>query len=190
MGNRIWSLSTGFALAIGLILLPAANVSGLTVAKGQKPHPIEAKDADGNQLSLKQYAGKLVLLDFWATWCPPCWAEIPVIKEVYKKYHKQGFEVIGIALDEDPEDVAKFVKKHEAPWRQVLDTVSYKSKFSNKYGIVAIPTAILVAPDGKIIDTFARGSRLERLVEKHIKSVTNKDPIKIPKVAAKQASAR
>ena len=180
--------SSGPALVVvfGLVLLLGVNASDQTVKEGQKAHPIEATDADGNRLSLKQYEGKLVLLDFWASWCPPCREEIPVIKQVYKKYHEQGFEVIGIALDEDRGDVMTFIKEQEVPWRQVLDTVSFGRKFGNKYGVALIPTAILLGPDGTVIDTKARGPRLERLVAKHINSVTNKEPIDISKAASEK----
>ena len=88
--------------------------------------------------------------------------------------------MIGISLDSDGLTVAEFVSKHKISWRQVLDSVEYGGKFGREYGVEFIPTAILVAPDGTILDTMARGSRLEKLVAKHIKSVTNKDPIKIP----------
>jgi len=192
MGARNSPVSAWLAVGIvfGLGLLLGTNVSGLTVSKGEKALPIEARDADGKPLSLKQYSGKLVLLNFWATWCPHCRAEVPPMKQVYDKYHKEGFEVIGISTDEDRQDVIDFIKKHQIPWRQVLDTVSHGGKFGHRYGVVGLPTAILVGPDGTIIDTLARGSRLEKLVAKHIGSVTNKEPIKIPDVPTEKASER
>jgi len=155
------------------------RTAGLKVEKGGKAKPVTAEDSQGKKLTLDQYKGKLVLLDFWATWCPPCIEEIPTVKQLYKKYHKQGFEIIGFALDQDGETVTDFVEEHKMPWRQVLDGARYEGKFSDNYGVRFIPTMILLGPDGKVLDTQARGARLKTLVPEHIKSVTNKRPVVI-----------
>ncbi len=170
-------ISLAFLLSV---LFLGQDALGFNVDKGEKAKPISAEDTEGKKLTLDQYKGKLVLLDFWATWCPPCREEIPVIKALHKKYHKQGFEVIGVALDKEGETVTEFAKKHNMPWRQVLDGAQYKSKFSKEYGVRYIPTMILLGPDGKIIDTQARGERLKELIPKHIDSVTDKEPIMLP----------
>ncbi|HOE11004.1 MAG TPA: TlpA disulfide reductase family protein [bacterium] len=189
-GKRFqWGTAVGgILIAVSLLGLSA---SGLAVEKGDQAIPFEAKDTDGKKISLKQYEGKLVLLEFWASWCPPCKAEMPIILKVHEKYRKQGFEVIGFVQDDEAEGALDHIKENKIPWRQILDDAEYQGKFGDLYKVRAVPTCILIGPDGKVIDTLARGSRLEPLVREHIGSVTNKEPIKIEKdIPKEQESAK
>lgn len=107
-----------------------------------------------------------VLVDFWATWCGPCVAEIPRVREVYDRYHDRGFEVVGISLDEDADAVAGFVAKHGIPWPIIHDRRGDDGRpsLADRYGITAIPTMILVGRDGRVSSIEARGRRLEELL--------------------------
>ena len=189
-GKRFqWGTAVGgILIAVSLLGLSA---SGLAVEKGDQAIPFEAKDTNGKKISLKQYEGKLVLLDFWASWCPPCKAEMPIILKVHEKYQKQGFEVIGFVQDDEAEGALDYIKENKIPWRQILDDAEYQGKFGDLYKVRGVPTCILIGPDGKVIDTLARGSRLEPLVREHIGSVTNKEPIKIEEdIPKEQESAK
>ncbi len=113
-----------------------------------------------------ELAGKVVLIDFWATWCGPCRAEIPNIKDNYEKHQREGFEVIGISLDQmSGRELAEFVKKEEVPWTICRDADSSQS-MAAYYGIQGIPQMILVGRDGTVITLNARGSALGPMVEK------------------------
>ena len=127
-----------------------------------------AVDLDGKPISLGDYRGKVVLLDFWAVWCGPCLGEIPGIKAVYEKYHDKGFEVIGVSLDEDAAVLREFIKEKEVPWRQILDSEGFGGTFAKRYGIRSIPAPFLIDREGKVISVKARGNLLSELVEAEI----------------------
>jgi thiol-disulfide isomerase/thioredoxin len=128
-----------------------------------------ASDLDGKPLSVASRKGKVVLLDFWATWCPPCRAELPNVVQVYKKHHDQGFEIIGVSLDSDRDTLDAFLKKQDGmTWPQYYDGQGWTNNLAVKYGVESIPFAVLIGPDGKIIGKDLRGDDLEDAVSKAV----------------------
>ena len=104
--------------------------------------------------------GKIVLVDFWATWCGPCVAELPNVLDTYKKYHNKGFEVIGISLDEDEAALKSFIKKKKLPWPQYFDGLGWKNSIAKKYSIRSVPATFLIGKNGKVVGSNLRGSEL------------------------------
>ena len=127
-----------------------------------------AVDLDGKPISLADYRGKVVLLDFWAVWCGPCLGEIPRIRAVYEKYHDKGFEVIGVSLDEDEAALRAYIKEHEMPWRHIFDGQKWSGDLVQQYGVRSIPAPFLIDREGKVISVKARGSLLDELVAAEI----------------------
>ena len=123
-----------------------------------------ATDFDGKPISLQQYRGKVVLLDFWAVWCGPCLTEMPNVKRVYNSYKDQGFDIIGVSLDTDEARLRNYLKKNNIPWRQIFTGQKWRSPLVRQYHIRSIPAPWLVAKDGTLISRNARGMRLEQLV--------------------------
>jgi thiol-disulfide isomerase/thioredoxin len=124
----------------------------------------------GEKFDLAKLKDKVVLVDFWATWCGPCIAELPNVQKAYADYHDKGFEIVGISLDRaaDREKLEKFIKEKKMPWPQAFDGEGWGNAIAKKYGITSIPATFLVGKDGKIVETNLRGAALGAAVGKHL----------------------
>ena len=127
------------------------------------------KDLQGKPLSIANYKGKAVLIDFWATWCGPCVGELPNVLKTYQAHHGEGFDIIGISLDRDRSALTSFIKKHEMPWAQYFDGKGWDNKLAGQYGIQSIPATFLLDGEGKIVAKDLRGEALEEAVAKLVK---------------------
>ena len=121
---------------------------------GTVPYPLVGAD-------LAKYRGRVVLLDFWATWCGPCVQEVPSMLKSYGKHRPKGFEIIGISLDQDKKSLDHFVKTRKLPWPQLFDGRGWETANARRYDVKAIPFTLLIGKDGKIAAVNPRGAALE-----------------------------
>jgi peroxiredoxin len=146
--------------AVEALQRQAAATSLLAVGK---PFPTFSEtDLDGKPLALADFKGKVVLIDFWATWCGPCVQELPNVLAAYEKFHGKGFEIIGISLDQNRDALTGFIKERGMTWVQYFDGLGWKSKLGTQYGIQSIPATFLLDGEGKIVAKNLRGPALEK----------------------------
>lgn len=137
-----------------------------SLVEGAKFPDFDEKDIEGKPLSVSSYKGKVVLIDFWATWCPPCMGELPNVQKAYESHHKDGFEIIGISLDQDEKKLKNFLKEKNMTWQQYFDGKGWGNKLAGKYGVQSIPATYLLDREGKIIGQDLRGEALEEALSK------------------------
>lgn len=130
-----------------------------------KPLELKGTTLDGKPIDIGDLKGKVVLVDFWATWCGPCVAEFPYLKKAYEAYRADGFEIVGINLDDDVATLEGFLKDDPLPWTQIVsrdkESAGFSSQWARHYGISAIPTMFLVDKTGKVVSTTIRGHLLK-----------------------------
>ena len=138
---------------------------------GKKFLDLEEPDPDGNMHKLSEYVGQgnWVLVDFWASWCGPCKAEMPNVVAAYKKYHDKGFEVVGISFDRDKDAWVRAITEWGMPWIHLSDLKYWKNAASGLYAIDAIPDNLLIDPKGYIVARGLRGPALEEMLAEHFK---------------------
>jgi len=142
----------------------ASKNAKAALVEGNKFPDFNEKDLEGKPLSIAEYKGKVVLIDFWATWCGPCRAEMPNVLATYKKYHGRGFEIIGVSLDDDRQKVVNYIKNNGMTWPQYYDGQGWGNKLAVKYGVESIPATYLLNGNGVIIGTDLRGDDLSQAV--------------------------
>ena len=151
----------------------AAQAESKKVQRSLKPGTVfpgfEEAGLDGKPLSPANFKGKVVLIDFWATWCGPCVAELPNVIKTYGAHHANGFEIIGISLDQDKDKLTTFIKDKQMTWAQYFDGKGWQNKLAAKYGVNSIPATFLLDKEGKIIAKDLRGEALESAVTAALK---------------------
>jgi cytochrome c biogenesis protein CcmG, thiol:disulfide interchange protein DsbE len=141
-------LSIGMVVALGIVFLSRSGHLGReSAAQGNLAPNFSLPQLSGAWLELSNYRGKVVLLDFWATWCEPCREEIPQFIDLQKKYGPEGLQIIGVAMDDTPEPVRDFGKQFEMNYPVVIGNARIGELYG---GVLGLPIAFLIARDGRI----------------------------------------
>lgn len=150
-------------IIIGLL---ATVLSEAQLQIGSAAPDIALPDSKDNMVKLSSFMGKVVLIDFWASWCVPCRTENPYIAKLYKKYRENGFEVFAVSLDTKKEAWLKAIKKDKLSYTLVMDNSGWYSKTAEQYFVDQIPTNFLLDRTGKIVAINLEGKALFDMVKK------------------------
>jgi len=148
-------MTKNIAYGLGILLLAlflyvsvfTTSETSAAFTKGGPAPDFTSKTINGEEITLSKLKGKVVVLNFWATWCPPCRSEMPLFNRVYEKYRDRGFEIIAISTDSSERQVKKFIKEFGIKFPVVMD----KQNLVSKYNVSGLPTSFLIDRDGKII---------------------------------------
>ncbi len=138
---------------------------------GKQFSDLEEADVDGNMHKLSEYVGKgkWVLVDFWASWCGPCKAEMPYVTEAYNKFKNKNFQIVGLSFDRDKDKWVEAINTWGMPWIHLSDLKGWQTVASDVYGVNSIPDNLLIDPDGKIVARCLRGNDLAEKLEEVLK---------------------
>lgn len=132
---------------------------------GSPAPEIQQNTPEGGTFALSQLRGKVVLIDFWASWCRPCRIENPNVKRVYERFHKKGFEILGVSLDKDHSAWVEAIKADGLPWKHISDLQFWNNAAAQEYGVSGIPYTVLVDREGMVIEKGLRSEALEAKLE-------------------------
>ena len=151
-------MSKNIAYGLGILLVAlllylglvtnSSNTTPTGLGSGKPAPDFKLKTLDGKEVSLSDYRGKVVLINFWATWCPPCREEMPLFTKVYRKYKGRGFEILAVSTDSSIDPVKKFVKEYKLPFPVLMDDGKVSTEL---YRVQGLPTSFLIDREGRIV---------------------------------------
>lgn len=150
---------------IAMVFMLAGLITTAQVKVDQMAPEISLPDVKDNAINLSSLKGKVVLIDFWASWCGPCRAAMPNVIKLYDKYKAKGFEVFGVSIDSKKIDWLKAIANDKIKYTQVMDKDGWNSAVAEKYGVYSIPSTFLLDKTGKVIAVDLDGEDLENKVK-------------------------
>ena len=160
--NMMINLKKYFLIA--LVFLASSQVKA-QIRQGYDAPDIALPTVSGDSIRLSSLKGKVVLLDFWASWCGPCRSSNKLLTKIYPKYKAKGFEIFGVSLDDDKDKWTNAIKKDKISWLQVNDGGGWNAQTAIQWGINAIPTSYLIDKNGRLVAMDLEGKELEKALK-------------------------
>ena len=153
------------SIMLAAVFMLLGSITNAQVKVDQIAPEISLPGVNDNAINLSSLKGKVVLIDFWASWCGPCRAAIPNVNKLYNKYNAKGFEVFGVSIDSKKVDWLKAIANDKIKYTQVMDKDGWNSTVAEKYGVYSIPSTFLLDKTGKVIAVDLDGEELENKVK-------------------------
>ncbi|MBI5317133.1 MAG: TlpA family protein disulfide reductase [Nitrospirae bacterium] len=166
------------ALLVALIGLPAIDVWSMgsrVPAVGTMVEDFHLTDLEGKSQSLSQYRGKIVLVNFWATWCKPCTTEMPAMQTMYDKLRDKGFVVLAVNELEDDAKVSEHIKQYGHTFPVLMDR---DNKVANQFGVFGLPVSVFIDQEGRVQEYIKGGLLTEQRIEEIVARIQKKEPLK------------
>ena len=154
---------------VSLLAVSASAQSGTGYVGQEFPNFKATELLTGKAFSLDNLRGRVVMIDFWATWCGPCIAELPNVKKAYKKYHERGFEIVSISLDTNVNKCKTYAERENMNWYHIAEGGGWKTRLAKKYKITGIPRMFILDGNGVVVADNPRGNKLAPAIEKALK---------------------
>jgi thiol-disulfide isomerase/thioredoxin len=153
-------------MLVALLALPNSPTSTFAQPHFQQPAPaLVLPDRAGKQVDLRNFRNNYVVVDFWASWCPPCRVFNRTLVKLYKRFHPMGLEVLSVSLDEDRKSWLRAIRTDGLAWTQLVDTMAWNSKVATAWDVLGVPNSFLIDPEGNIIARNLHGGELEKKLE-------------------------
>jgi peroxiredoxin len=152
----------------GTLVRNVEKVKLLGIFVGKPAPEFAATTLDGKSFKLADLRGKVVLVDFWATWCGPCVAELPNLKKLHDEYADQGLVVVSISFDRSADATRRYAAEKQMSWTQIWAEKANKGPLAELYGVNAIPATFLIGPEGKVVAKDLRGDELQEAVQREV----------------------
>ena len=165
-------------LLVALAALPAFDVWSMgsrVPTVGMQAEDFQLADLDGKTQSLSQYRGKIVLVNFWATWCKPCTTEMPAMQAMYDKLRDKGFVVLAVNELEDDAKVREHIKQYGHTFPVLMD---HDNKVANQFGVFGLPVSVFIDQEGRVQEYIKGGLLTEQKIDETVARIQKKDPIK------------
>jgi peroxiredoxin len=176
--KRTSAVLVGFVLLAALAALPAFDswsMGSRVPTVGMQAEDFHLPDLAGKEQSLSQYRGKIVLMNFWATWCKPCTTEMPAMQTTYDKLRDKGFVVLAINELEDDARVREHIKQYGHTFPVLMD---HDNKVANQFGVVGLPVSVFIDQDGRVQEYIKGGLLTEQRIEETVARIQKQQPIK------------
>jgi peroxiredoxin len=176
--RRVTAMLMGGVLLVALSALPAFDswsMGSRVPAVGMQAEDFRLTDLAGKEQSLSQYRGKIVLLNFWATWCKPCTTEMPAMQTMYDKLRDKGFVVLAVNELEDDARVREHIKQYGHTFPVLMD---HDNKVANQFGVVGLPVSVFIDQEGRVQEYIKGGLLTEQRIDETVARIQKKEPIK------------
>ena len=176
--SKISSILVGVVLLTALTALPAFDgwsMGSRVPTVGMQAEDFRLTDLAGKEQSLSQYRGKIVLLNFWATWCKPCTTEMPAMQTTYDKLRDKGFVVLAVNELEDEARVREHIKQYGHTFPVLMD---HDNKVANQFGVVGLPVSVFIDQEGRVQEYIKGGLLTEQRIDETVARIQKKEPVK------------